>query len=581
MLGKQDAVAMRLPAGTQPTALTWAGPDLIRIAAYGSGSILEINTKTGEIVRQIVTGGKPMGLRLSGDTLLVADYGLHRVAGFSVADGSLRFSVPVERHPVALAVTPDGRNAISGGLLPGGPGSTRMATSLVLIDVAAARIRKTIPLPVGSSNLRDVSVSKDGRFAFASHTIGRIALPTTQPDRGWINTNALTVLDLTTHERTATFLLDQPNSGAADPWGVAALPDGRVAVSASGTGNLILFDWPRARLLLDGDEVIKIAPANPEHSDPGTPGYGGSPAQLWRKISEDPDQRHLLSSDLAVTTGAGLAPRIRVAPPGLRALAVSPDGGKLAAVSFFDQALLILDAVNGNIMERIPLGERVPETLARHGERLFHDATLAFQSWMSCATCHHEGRTDGMNWDNLNDGIGNPKNTKTLLDCPRTEPMTWLGAREDHLLSIRKGFHFFMSEPEEPQIQAISAYFDSLQAEPSPHLERLADGSHKLSESATRGEQLFRRLDCASCHSGPLRTDQKKHDVGTGSTEDGQQPYDTPPLTELWRTGPYLHDGSAATLREVFATVDAQMDHADAELSTRELDDLANYLLSL
>jgi cytochrome c peroxidase len=49
-------------------------------------------------------------------------------------------------------------------------------------------------------------------------------------------------------------------------------------------------------------------------------------------------------------------------------------------------------------------------------ERLFHDATIGHQSWQSCASCHPDGRAGGLNWDLLNDGIGNPKNTKSVFE---------------------------------------------------------------------------------------------------------------------------------------------------------------------
>ena len=54
-------------------------------------------------------------------------------------------------------------------------------------------------------------------------------------------------------------------------------------------------------------------------------------------------------------------------------------------------------------------------TEARRGEMLFHDATLCFQQWQSCATCHPDARVDALNWDLLNDGLGNPKNTRSLV----------------------------------------------------------------------------------------------------------------------------------------------------------------------
>jgi hypothetical protein len=69
--------------------------------------------------------------------------------------------------------------------------------------------------------------------------------------------------------------------------------------------------------------------------------------------------------------------------------------------------------------------------LARKGEFYFHDAGICYQGWQSCASCHPgDARANGLNWDLLNDGIGNPKNTKSLLLTYQTPPAMWLGVRE-------------------------------------------------------------------------------------------------------------------------------------------------------
>ena len=44
--------------------------------------------------------------------------------------------------------------------------------------------------------IRQTAVSPDGKWAYAVHTVGRTTLPATQLDRGWVNTNALSIIDL-------------------------------------------------------------------------------------------------------------------------------------------------------------------------------------------------------------------------------------------------------------------------------------------------------------------------------------------------------------------------------------------------
>ena len=61
-----------------------------------------------------------------------------------------------------------------------------------------------------------IAIDAGGRWAYVAHTLGRPNVPATQLDRGWVNTNALSILDLRARSRYATVLLDTPQRGAAD-----------------------------------------------------------------------------------------------------------------------------------------------------------------------------------------------------------------------------------------------------------------------------------------------------------------------------------------------------------------------------
>ena len=181
-------------------------------------------------------------------------------------------------------------------------------------------------------------------------------------------------------------------------------------------------------------------------------------------------------------------------------------------------------------------------TKARRGELLFNDASICFQGWQSCSSCHsHDARVDGLNWDNLNDGIGNPKSAKSLLLAHSTPPSMWLGVRSNAYVSVRAGIRNSMFTVQPPEVaDALDDYLKSLKPMPSP---RLVKG--KLSPAAQRGKKLFfsEAVGCADCHHGSLYTDQKIHDVGTvGKFDLSTDRFDTPSLIEVWRSGPYLHD---------------------------------------
>ena len=108
---------------------------------------------------------------------------------------------------------------------------------------------------------------------------------------------------------------------------------------------------------------------------------------------------------------------------------------------------------------------------------------------------------------------------------------------------------------------AVDAYLQSLRPIPSPHLVK-----GRLSPAARRGERLFRsaRAGCVNCHPPPSFTDMAGHDVGTATAyhsmyqlpgaDKASDRFYSPALVELWRTAPYLHDGSAASLRDVLTT---------------------------
>jgi mono/diheme cytochrome c family protein len=221
-------------------------------------------------------------------------------------------------------------------------------------------------------------------------------------------------------------------------------------------------------------------------------------------------------------------------------------------------------------------------TTVRKGEMLWNDATMCFQGWQSCASCHSsDARVDGLNWDLLNDGIGNPKNSKSMLLSHKTPPAMSMGVRDTAETAVRSGIKniLFAVRPES-DAEAIDEYLKSLQPIPSPSLEK-----GKLSAAAQRGKKIFgdKAVGCAECHTTSTFTNMKSYDVGTrGQFDKPDEIFDTPSLVEGWRSGPYLHDGSAATMRDVLTTRNAADKHGKTKhLSPQQIDDLNAYLLSL
>ena len=91
------------------------------------------------------------------------------------------------------------------------------------------------------------------------------------------------------------------------------------------------------------------------------------------------------------------------------------------------------------------------------------------------------------------------------------------------------------------------------------------------------------QVGCAACHPAGLYTDMQPYDVGTrGRFDKATEKFDTPTLVECWRTGPYLHDGSAATMKDFLTTKNPKNQHGKtSHLTPQQIEDLAAYVLSL
>lgn len=532
-----------------PAGLAWSADGrLLYAAETGSHNILELDPSNGSITRRISSGRYPRGLAIAPrrKLLLAADWGLDQLTVIALASGATIARIPVGRQPTAVAITPDESLAFVSNLIPATAATAPATASEVsVIDLQTLQAKPAIRLPLGSTNARGIAISRDGRTAFVVHTLGRFNLPTTQLDRGWVNTNALTLIDTSSNKITATLLLDQVMEGAADPWGVALEPSGQhLFISLAGVHQLAILDLQRL------PEILTQAPES-------------------------------LVNDLASLARHHLLQRIDLPVQGPRGLSVSPDGRHLAIAGYFSGAVVLTDPT-GAAPFTLPLGPQPPPDLARQGEATFHDATRSFQHWLSCASCHPDARADGLNWDLLNDGLGNPKNARSLVLSDRTPPMMSLGKRDNLESAVRAGFvHILFTEPTAQDIQTVMAYFKAIQPVVSPH--RQLDDS--LTDAAQRGEKLFNdpRVACFRCHPGPLFTNLALTDVGTSHAADrDSKRFDTPTLVELWRTPPYLHDGSAATVRDVLIAHNRGDAHGmTSQLTPAQIDDLIAYLLEL
>jgi YVTN family beta-propeller protein len=575
------AITKRIPVPHTPSglALSSDGARLYVTCAAPQSSVRVLDAGSGKTLATLAAGHSATAPVLSpdGKTLFVCNRFNNDISVIDLASGKEQCRIPVQREPVAAAISRDGRVLlVANHLHTGAADAEGVAAVVSVIDTAARKVVKELSLPDGSGVLNDLRVSPDGKYAVVSHILPRFRLPATQLDRGWMNSNAATIIDLARMEILNTVLLDNIDRGAADPWGIAWSADSAtLLITHAGTHEISVIDFPAA--------LAKLAKV-PATLDPAKP---VDPISASRVQADVPN-------DLAFLVG--VRQRIKLPKNDLGPRAVVCLGRNAYVANYFSDSLSLVDLSSPQPRpQSIPLLlqpagasakglasplDRMPIT--RKGEFYFNDAGICFQGWQSCATCHPgQARADGLNWDLLNDGIGNPKNTKSLLLSHKTPPAMSMGVRDTAETAVRSGIQhiLFTVQPEEVAV-AMDEYLKSLKPVPSP---LLVNG--RLSDPARRGEKVFkdRQVGCATCHPPGLFTDLKAYDVGTrGSFDKPADRFDTATLIEGWRTAPYLHDGSAATMIEVLTTRNPGDKHGKtSHLTPQQIDDLAAYLLSL
>jgi YVTN family beta-propeller protein len=281
--------------------------------------------------------------------------------------------------------------------------------------------------------------------------------------------------------------------------------------------------------------------------------------------------------------------RVGAGPNGI---ALTRDGRKAYVYNAFDHTVTTLvgdgSSSSLNIREegpRMKVAEDVLSPEAAMGRKLFFSAIdsrmTANNVGAACATCHPGGRDDGHVWG-FPDG---PRQTPTLAGrmITRTGPFHWSGefpSLRDFLdVTVRQRMGGGVVDAQ--MAGQLAAFMDVM---PSP------DNPYKHEEptaAQSRGAQAFLKAECNECHAGEALTNNKQANVGTfvvsGSNPDNDfvrtRGLNTPSLLGLARSAPYLHDGSAMTLKErILQTRKSDTHGKTSRLSDAEIDDLVEFL---
>ena len=288
----------------------------------------------------------------------------------------------------------------------------------------------------------------------------------------------------------------------------------------------------------------------------------------------------------------------------------------------------------------VPDDNPISETRVELGRYLFYDERLSGNGTYSCGSCHQQALafTDGLAHAIGSTGESHSRSTMSLTNVAYNATFGWneqrstlesqmevpmynqhpiemgLKGRESEILARltkhpRDLDRFRAAFPGEASpitianiVKAISSFERILISADSPYDRYVAEGdSSQMSAAALRGSALFAssRLRCGECHSGVNFSGPAVH-IGAVSRPDELLYHDTgvamvaakfraPTLRNIAVTGPYMHNGSIATLRDVIHHY-ARGGRPRPEKSERvngfaisagEIDDLVAFLESL
>ena len=506
------------------------------------------------------TSAEPLGLALTadeGNVLVTSGWGRSLASYDAKGEMGKAWEVELPREPRGVVVSADGVHAFvahaAGGIAS-------------IVDLRAHSVATTAThLELSPTDAADNGSLRTSGQGFALAKMGdRVLLPQVLVETGVIPLGAV-ASDLPPRQpQDDRAFLDDAQSfdgagygGGRDP---TEVPD--VAVLDGVTGQ--------TRLPADAGRVRSSAFVAP-----------GSHARclLPRAAAVDGERRWLLVAclgvDEVVAYDASAADPLRseqrtwAVGAGPTGIAVDPRKDRAIVWSEFDRTLAVLSLATSALPVRIGLAataDAVDPSWAT-GRLLFHAVgdTRISRDGRACASCHPDGRDDGLTWQTPEGG------RRTILLAGRVHegsPLSWIGPERslDQHLKIAISRLGGTGRLGVEDRRSLESFVRSL-APPA--------AASSASTVAERGRRIFqsRGAGCATCHAGPLGTDNKPHMIQG-------VPLNTPSLLAVGHGGPYFHDGRYATLHELLADPELGMGDT-SHLSGSDRDALEAYLQSL
>jgi YVTN family beta-propeller protein len=549
--------------GASPFALA-THPDggRLYVSCRRGQEIVELDAASLETLRRFPLRGDPTGIAVSGDgaRLYAGVHSLDQVAVFDLGSGVEVKRLAAGNGPEVVRLAPDGERVYVTNLLPNpGPPDEPCRIEITVIDEETARVVERIIL-VNANVGREIAFAADGSLAIAAISRPKNLIPEVQVARGWVVANGFVVVSPGDDLPPMQLLVDLPNQAYSDPHGVAVMPDAsKFYLTAAGMDTVIAVDMAKVRQVA----AEAVAGSIPRYAD------------------------HL-----------GLSRRYVIARIAVgknpQAVALSADGSVAYVANRLDDSISVIDTSSDRVVRTLVIGQPAPPDQLLRGEYFFHNAGRTVQNQFCCVSCHPDSGFDGLQYDLEPDGIGeNILDNRNMRGVDGTAPFKWTGTNPDIATQcgtrtakwiVRTGWLGAAD------VVALSEYIHSIPDVVNPY--PAPDG--KLTPTQRRGKELFERTttndgkpipqrdQCHFCHSGPKFTNFERFDVGTRSATDTKSEFDSAHLNNIFESAPYLHDGRAATLEEIWTKYNPDDLHGiSSDWNKQQLNDLVEYLKCL
>jgi YVTN family beta-propeller protein len=578
-------VVARVKTGHKPRGLALS-PDgkTLYISNSWSDTVSAIDAATFAVKRTLKTGWGPVGLVTdrAGKTLYVANSIADSVSLIDLASGTEIKRFSTHRYPEQVGLSHDGQRVYVSNLLPHlGPYDQPPVSELLVLDTNKQLVAERILIP-GAIELRHIAEAPE-LASISNQRMGGQRLPLAPGDllvplirpknlgpligvsQGWMMTHGVAVIHPARNDsvgkaqsKVTQVLLDDIDYYFAANDGVAFTPDGRRALVTSS----------------DADVVTII-----------------DSVRLAQRVRQMPGE------ELANRLDSAASFVISRLPTGHNptAVAVSPDGRWAYVANHLDDSVTIVDVARAEVASTIDLGGPKEITLMRRGEQMFHAAKFCFQGQFACGTCHPNSHLDGLAWNLETPQLGRDRvANRTLRGIRETAPYKWNGHNPDLATQCgpRIAKFLFRSEGFNTQeLEALLTYLNNIPLPPNRHL--APDG--ELTEAQERGKSIFYRKTtndgqvipsqnrCDTCHPADTHyTARYSTDVASATQYDTNGMFDIPQLERVYEDAPYLHNGEALTLEEIWTVFNNQDRHGvTSDMSKQQLNDLIEFLKTL